>query len=162
MTWVRSLPAAPSRCGCGPSGPEQLGWLINQLGNPSFNPVKMPGMTMNNLNSNTSKIHTQYTSNTNLINLIHLIHPQYRHSTSKPCQYILNLQARCIRCILMYWMLIHRLNCKYIQNTRKYTVNTSTGLPPIFDFGENTKKRLIHGILSVFPMYMPFNTSSMY
>ena len=68
----------------------------------------------------------------------------------------------CIRCILMYWMLIHRLNCKYIQNTRKYTVNTSTGLPPIFDFGENTKKRLIHGILSVFPMYMPFNTSSMY
>ena len=126
------------------------------------NPVKMPAMTMNNLNSNTSKIHTQYTSNTNLINLIHLIHPQYRHSTSKSCQYILNLQARCIRCILMYWMLMHRLNCKYIQNTRKYTVNTSTGLPPIFDFGENTKKRLIHGILSVFPMYMPFNTSSMY
>ena len=126
------------------------------------NPVKMPAMTMNNLKSNTSKIHTQYTSNTNLINLIHLIHPQYRHSTSKSCQYILNLQARCIRCILMYWMLIHRLNCKYIQNTREYMVNTSVWLPPIFDFGENTKKRLIHGILSVFPMYMPFNTSSMY
>ena len=25
-----------SRCGSGPSGPEQFGWLINQLGNPSF------------------------------------------------------------------------------------------------------------------------------
>ena len=36
VMWVRSLPAAPSRCGRGPSGPEQLGWLINQLGNPSF------------------------------------------------------------------------------------------------------------------------------
>ncbi len=30
--------AAPSRCGSGPSGPEpsRSGWLINQLGNPSF------------------------------------------------------------------------------------------------------------------------------
>ncbi len=30
------LPAAPSRCGSGPSGPEPSGWLINQLGNPSL------------------------------------------------------------------------------------------------------------------------------
>ena len=37
MTRVPSLPAAPSRCGRGPSGSKQLGWLINQLGNPSFN-----------------------------------------------------------------------------------------------------------------------------
>ncbi len=29
--------AAPSRCGSGPSGPEPSGWLMNQLGNPSFN-----------------------------------------------------------------------------------------------------------------------------
>ncbi len=29
VTWVRSLPAAPSRCGSGPSGPELPGWLIN-------------------------------------------------------------------------------------------------------------------------------------
>jgi hypothetical protein len=36
VTWVRSLPAAPSRCGSGPSGPEPSGWLINQLGNPGF------------------------------------------------------------------------------------------------------------------------------
>jgi hypothetical protein len=36
VTWVRSLPAAPSRCGSGPSGPEPSGWLINQLGNPSL------------------------------------------------------------------------------------------------------------------------------
>jgi hypothetical protein len=28
--------AAPLRCGSGPSGPEPSGWLINQLGNPSF------------------------------------------------------------------------------------------------------------------------------
>ncbi len=33
---VWSLPVAPSRCGRGPSGPELLGWLINQLDNPSF------------------------------------------------------------------------------------------------------------------------------
>jgi hypothetical protein len=31
---VRSLPAAPSRCGRGPSGSELLGCLINQLGHP--------------------------------------------------------------------------------------------------------------------------------
>ncbi len=33
---VRSLPAAPSMCGRGPSGSELLGWLINQLGYLSF------------------------------------------------------------------------------------------------------------------------------
>ncbi len=37
---VRSLCAAPSRCGIGPSGREQSGWLINQLGNPSFESCK--------------------------------------------------------------------------------------------------------------------------
>ncbi len=36
VTWVRALPAAPSRCGSGPSGPEPSGWLKNQLGNPSY------------------------------------------------------------------------------------------------------------------------------
>ncbi len=36
VTWVRSLPAAPSRCGSGTSGPEPSGWLINQLVNPSL------------------------------------------------------------------------------------------------------------------------------
>ncbi len=33
-TRVRSLPAAPSRCGSGPLGPKLLGWSINQLGDP--------------------------------------------------------------------------------------------------------------------------------
>jgi hypothetical protein len=33
---VRSLPAAPSRCGRGPSGSELLSWLINKLGYPPF------------------------------------------------------------------------------------------------------------------------------
>ena len=35
----------------------------------------------------------------------------------------------------------------------------AVSLPPIFDFGENTKKRRIHGISSVYHMYMPVNTS---
>ncbi len=38
VTWVRSLPAAPSRCGSGSSGPEPSGCLINQLDNPSLAP----------------------------------------------------------------------------------------------------------------------------
>ncbi len=35
-TWVRSLAAAPSRCGSGPLGPKLLGWLTNQLDNPHW------------------------------------------------------------------------------------------------------------------------------
>ena len=90
-----------------------------------WNPVKMPAIisaiTINKqliLNSNTFEILTQYMPNTILIHLIHLIHPQYRHSTSRSCQYMLNLQARYIGCILMYLMLIHPLNRGYIQNAR--------------------------------------------
>ncbi len=42
VTWVWSLPGAPSWCGHGPSGPKQLGWLINQQGHPSLFVVALP------------------------------------------------------------------------------------------------------------------------
>ncbi len=122
-------------------------------------------MTINKqliLNSNTFEILTQYMPNT-IYNT-----SDTSDTSSIQTQYIQILPIHPELTGPMYWMYLDVFDVNASSKPRihpKYTIIHGKYIclaPPVFRFWRKHLKRRIHGISSVYHMYMPFNTSSMY